>query len=320
MTSLMSRLVLLGLAVAPTLGAQSAATIAARVAGAADGEVRMTYTARPDACGDGGESISFGDSFRVSDSREWNGASSGSGCVHGPARVALTVRDHQVIAVHPHVAGRWPAGDAVLDLGTVPAAQAAAYFVSLASKVPERRPQRGSLLAAVLADSAAIAPDLQRLARDGSVPAVSALGMLEEKGVPALMDVARSGNENVRKSAVFWLGQSDEPPARAVVRSVIDDARETVAVRRAAIFAYGQRTSGASVADLVSLYDHLREPRLREHVIFVLSQRDEESATDALMDIARRDDDRAMRSKAFFWLAQKNDPRVAKMITDIVTH
>jgi hypothetical protein len=38
------------------------------------------------------------------------------------------------------------------------------------------------------------------------------------------------------------------------------------------------------------------------------------------MNIARSDEDRAMRRKALFWLAQKNDPRVTKMIADIVLH
>jgi HEAT repeat protein len=74
------------------------------------------------------------------------------------------------------------------------------------------------------------------------------------------------------------------------------------------------------VADIVSLYRSVEEPRLKEHVIFVLSQRDDDTAVDALMNIARNDENRAMRGKALFWLAQKNDPRVAKMIADIVTH
>jgi len=76
----------------------------------------------------------------------------------------------------------------------------------------------------------------------------------------------------------------------------------------------------ARVADIVSLYRRVQDPRLREHVIFVLSQRDEEPAVDALMNIARNDESRAMRGKALFWLAQKNDPRVTKMIADIVLH
>ena len=310
----------LTLAIVPALGAQSSSTIAARVASAPDGEVRMAYASRPDACGDGGSNISFGHSSSSGSTRAFDGWSGSSRCLHGPARVALTVRDHQVVAVQPHIGGAWSSAAAAIDLGTVPSAQAAAFFVSLAPKLPAKKPQRSALLAAVLADSAAIAPDLQRLARDGSVPAVSALGMLEEEGVPALMDVARSGNEEVRKSAVFWLGQSDEPRARAVVRSVIDDEKETTAVRRSAIFAYGQQRNGSTVPELVTMYRGLSDPKLREHLIFVLSQREEPSATDALIDIARSDESRAMRSKAFFWLAQKDDPRVAKMIADIVTH
>ena len=87
-------------------------------------------------------------------------------------------------------------------------------------------------------------------------------------------------------------------------------------VRRKAVFWAGQ--GRASVADLKSLYSGASEPRLREHVIFVLSQKSEEAATTALIDIARSDADREMRRKALFWLAQKDDPRVTKLITDMV--
>jgi hypothetical protein len=38
------------------------------------------------------------------------------------------------------------------------------------------------------------------------------------------------------------------------------------------------------------------------------------------MSIAREDPDREMRKKALFWLGQKNDPRVTKLITDMVLH
>jgi len=433
MTRFRACLGLFAIAAAPSLGAQSAATIAARVAGAPDGEVRMTYASRPDACGDGRDGIALGHSFYTSSTMESYGSWSGFNCTHGPARVALTVRDHQVVAVHPYIGGRWSGNGAVLDLGSVPAAQAASYFLSLASKLPAPS-HRNPLLAAVLADSTNVAPDLLRIARDESVSirtrrravnfvglvgdrsvvaplvelarqpassanaddagpgdglqaaATGALAMLkDDAGVPALMDLARNGGESVRKAAVFWLGQSDAPQARALVRSVIDNGRETDAVRGSAIFALGQGENETSddaaflrsafdrlesprlkdrilmvvsqgddaegprwlldrarderqplevrrkavfwagqghapVADIVSLYRSVQEPRLREHVIFVLSQRDEESAVDALMNIARNDESRAMRSKALFWLAQKNDPRVTKMIADIVLH
>ena len=112
MTSFRKSLVLLAIAVAPSLGAQSAATVAARVASAPDGEVRMTYASRPDACGDGRDGIALGHSFYTSSSMESYGSWSGFDCMHGPARVALTVRDHQVVAVRPYIGGRWSGGGA----------------------------------------------------------------------------------------------------------------------------------------------------------------------------------------------------------------
>lgn len=309
-------LALLTIAVAPMLGAQSASSIAARVAGAPDGEVRMSYASRPDACGDGKGMINLGGHQRVTVSADSRDSWAGFNCIHGPARVALTVRNHQVIGVRTRVGGSWPAGGAALDIGTVPAREAAAYFISLAPRLSDSG--HNPLFAAVLADSADIAPDLLRLARDGSRSAVGALAMLDDDaGLTGLMELARKGSESVRKSAVFWLGQSDEPRALALVRTVIDDEHETIAVRKSAIFAFGQ--GKAPVPDLVSMYRRLQEPKLREQAIFALAQRDEDAAADALMNIARSDESRPMRGKALFWLAQKDDPRVAKLIAEIVS-
>jgi HEAT repeat protein len=94
------------------------------------------------------------------------------------------------------------------------------------------------------------------------------------------------------------------------------DAQQDMEVRRKAVFWAGQ--GRATVADLTALYASVQEARLREHLIFVLSQKQEEAATTALMSIAKSDPDREMRKKALFWLAQKDDPRVTKMITDLV--
>jgi len=214
--------------------------------------------------------------------------------------------------------------------------------------------------------------------------ATGALGMIPDgAGVPALMELAKNGSPTVRKAAVFWVGQRDEPNARALVRTIAGDERESEAIRGAAIFALGngestttqdeaflrslfgrltseklkdrvlmavsQRESGdggrwllaqardagqpmevrrkavfwagqghVAVADINALYANTSEHRLREHIIFVLSQRHEEAATTKLISIAREDPDREMRKKALFWLAQKDDPRVTKLITDMV--
>jgi HEAT repeat protein len=427
---------LVAVALAPSLGAQSDGSIARRVADAPDGEVRMTYASRSDACGDGRDLVGIGSTWRISDRMESHGRWSGTTtCVPGPARVALTVRGREVVGVRAHVGGAWSASQGrVLDLGRVPAAEAAAYMMTLVTRVGGRS-SSNPMLAAALADSVRLAPDMLRLARNGALArdtrrralhwagslgdettvaplvaiaqgeggggrddrddvgpgdglhaaATGALSMIPNgAGVPALMELVRRGPAEARKAAVFWLGQRDEPQARALVRSIAADDRESEQLRGAAIFALGSSDAttasdgaflralfpklqsdrlkdrvlmavsqgetadgarwllaqarderqpvevrrkavfwagqgNARVSDLVALYREAREARFREHVIFVLSQRDDDEAVDALLAIARADADRAMRAKALFWLAQKDDPRVTKLITDLVT-
>jgi HEAT repeat protein len=158
--------------------------------------------------------------------------------------------------------------------------------------------------------------------------------------------------DNVRRAAIFALSQGESASSAdfAFLRSLFDgvsserlkdqvlfavsqhegwngnrwlldqarDESQPMEIRRKAVFWAGQ--GHASVADISALYKSAKDQRLREHVIFVLSQRDEEAATTQLISIARDDPDREMRKKALFWLGQKNDPRVTKLITDMVLH
>ena len=215
--------------------------------------------------------------------------------------------------------------------------------------------------------------------------AVAALSTLDgDVGVPALIDLARTGSVGTRRNAAFWLGQTADPRAHRMLHSMIEDTKEESRVRSHAIFSlsHGDETPASEfaylrsiyprldddklkeavfqgmmedgttggrwllierardsnessklrksalfwagqreatpTADLLSVYRSADDMGLREHAIFVLSQRQDEAATDALIRIAREDKDTRMRSKALFWLAQKKDPRVTKLITDMV--
>ena len=216
--------------------------------------------------------------------------------------------------------------------------------------------------------------------------AVAALSFVQNgAGVPALIDLARAGTTAVRRSAVFWLGQSGDPRAFAVLHTIIENPNESEGVRARAIFSLShgdstppreyaylrdqfgrlpstrlreailmgmaqsdptgpqwllQRASDRAESvelrkkalfwagqadatltkDLVAYYQRTTEPELREHALFVLSQRDDEAALNELLRIAQSDSDKRMRSRAMFWLAQKDDPRVAKLISDRVSH
>jgi len=69
----------------------------------------------------------------------------------------------------------------------------------------------------------------------------------------------------------------------------------------------------------VGLYDRMRDADLKEHLIFILSQRMREpAAMDKIIDIARHDSNPRMREKALFWLGQSRDPRALQVIRDVI--
>ena len=216
--------------------------------------------------------------------------------------------------------------------------------------------------------------------KDLGTTAMAALAEMENNiGVPAIIDLSRTGSTAMRSAAVFWLGQTGDPRAFATLHSVIENTREDDRVRAHAVFSLGQgaekdpsqirylqsiyprasnrmkeqifltmgQKSGGSdwllekardksdpmdvrekalfwagqnkdtpTRDLAQFYRSADERQLKEHAIFVLSQRDDEAAFNELMRIAQSDSDRSMRAKALFWLGQKDDPRVAKLIAD----
>jgi hypothetical protein len=198
-------------------------------------------------------------------------------------------------------------------------------------------------------------PALIDLARNGtSGTRGAAVFWLGQTGDPrafaALHSVIENAREDerIRAHAIFSLSQGDRPPEFAYLRSVyprftsdrlkesvfqamgqdqstgsswlIDRARdngEPLKLRKTALFWAGQ-SKNTPTKDLVAVYRAASEPSLREHAIFVLSQRDDEAALNELMRIAREDSDRQMRSRALFWLGQKDDPRVTKLIGDRV--
>jgi HEAT repeat protein len=71
-----------------------------------------------------------------------------------------------------------------------------------------------------------------------------------------------------------------------------------------------RRSGGVSTAALSALYPRLTDRELKEHLIFVLSQKHDSDAVTRMIQIARSDPDRELRKKAIFWLGQSNDPRV----------
>ena len=124
----------------------------------------------------------------------------------------------------------------------------------------------------------------------------------------------RLTSRKMREQVLMAMGQ-DESNGSAWLIAKARDSREPMETRRTALFWAGQRDL-TPTQDLVGVYRSASEESLKEHTLFVLSQRSDEAALTELMRIAQDDSDKRMRAKAMFWLGQKDDPRVTKFIAD----
>ncbi|HJQ18843.1 MAG TPA: HEAT repeat domain-containing protein [Gemmatimonadaceae bacterium] len=124
-------------------------------------------------------------------------------------------------------------------------------------------------------------------------------------------------NEDLRKKVLFSLSQMKGFGNDRWLLAVATDTTNSEEVRGHALWTAGQ--NGVAGSELAAMYDRLRDDEVKEKLIWVLSESDDAAATDKLVDIAQKDPNREMRKKALFWLGQKNDPRVRKILTDILT-
>ncbi|MEO8635143.1 MAG: HEAT repeat domain-containing protein [Gemmatimonadales bacterium] len=231
-----------------SLAAQS---LESRVGGVKDGAVRFEFAARPGVCGDGDHSISYHDG---NNQGEWEGR-----CAGGPVRVVVTRAAGRTTALRTYVGGRWRR-TATLDLGTVGAAEASRWLIALAERnepaaddaiLPatladsvvtwpsllriarndgiRREARKSAVFWLGQAAGDAATRGLDSLVGDESADreiresAVFALSQRPEgEGVPVLVRLARSDRDpEIRRKAIFWLGQSEAPAALALFEELL---------------------------------------------------------------------------------------------------
>ena len=243
-------LILLGASMV-TGSSLSAQSLASRISRVDDGVVRFSYASRPDVCGDGVNSIRFNDGQRIIENGDGDRdcpCDYGPVRVTLTVRNGTVTRLRTTVGSRTRAA---PAD--LVDLGTVSTREAAAYLLEVAQKAggnaggeaifaltladsitpwPDllrlarnndvRQDTRKSAvfwLGQAAGDAAT--KDLAELAEDERgdqeirESAVFALSQLrDDQGVPALIRIARTNKDpEIRRKALFWLGQSDDPRA-----------------------------------------------------------------------------------------------------------
>ena len=196
------------------------------------------------------------DHYSDADHNDWD-----MPCDSGPVRVVLTKRGATITDLRVYVGGEWRPGTTATDLGTVSTKDAATYLLSLAAKDESRAGEKAifpavladsvtiwpDLLKIAKADNVsrkvrrsavfwlgqaagdAATRGLTDLVDDGSADhevretAVFALSQRpRDEGVPALIRIARQNKDpDLRRKAIFWLGQSDDPRALSLFEELL---------------------------------------------------------------------------------------------------
>lgn len=262
----------LPIAAALWLGAAAAAPaqrLAARIAAAPDGDVRLAYASRPDVLGNGRNVIQWNcrrgncrqqvdGNFSDVNEDDWRTA-----CDTGPVRLTLRVRGGRVTALRAVVGGTWRPRTDVTDIGRVGAAEAARYLLTLARQAGGDVGDK-AVFAATLADSATTWPELLRLARDPNVPGAT------------------------RRSAVFWVSQVAEEAATRGLDSLAGDRAVDRDVREQAVFALSQRPREEGVPALIRIARSHGDPEIRRRAIFWLGQSNDPRALQLFEELLTR--------------------------------
>ena len=128
---------------------------------------------------------------------------------------------------------------------------------------------------------------------------------------------SRLSNEDLKDKVLFSLSQQRGAGNEQWLMNIALNPKEDIDLRKQALFLAGQ--SGVAISELSKLYDRMGDSEMREHIIFVLSQRQRDpAAMDKLFDIARNEKDPELRKKAIFWLGQSRDPRVQQFLIDLI--
>lgn len=249
---------------APTVsGAQS---IASRVTAIQNGSVEMTIPSRSGVCGDDKDILGYRRTLYIWPSIESHGTWSGVNCVPGPLRVRLTLNGGAITAIRTHAGdGRKASSKATVNLGAVPAVEAAEYFLSLASRL-EGRAGKDAIIPAVLAEDVKILPALSRIGRDANRP------------------------KETRHQAIRWIGELAEDGALAVLYDLAGNGEQGMSIREHALMGLAFLPDGEGVPSLIRIARSSPDRKLREKGIFWLSQADDVGARRTLRQMASSND------------------------------
>lgn len=172
---------------------------------------------------------------------------------------------------------------------------------------------------------AAAAPALERMvesSRPANVrkPAVFWIGQNGgDRSVETLKRLlADDPDHDVRESAIFALSCCDMPGAlEALVHTARED--DDPGIRSNALFWLANKAGAKSENAIADAAKDDPDAHVKEQAVFALSQLPKERGVPLLIDVARTNRSAEIRKNAIFWLGQSDDPRALDFFEELLT-
>jgi hypothetical protein len=126
-----------------------------------------------------------------------------------------------------------------------------------------------------------------------------------------------SSTRRVANGALTALAMHQEP---AALDRLLLTARDgaTPQLRGQALFWLAQRAGEKAVGAISAAIENDPETEVKKRAVFALSQLPKDEGVPRLIEVARGNNNPAVRRQAMFWLGQSRDPRAVKFFQDIL--
>lgn len=236
-----------------------------------------------------------------------------------------------LVRVAQHKAGkiRTSAAECSIDAGGLPfywlTGVGASESIALLERLVAENQSHGGIAAIALHNDPSADAALDRLVKPDQPEEVRRqaafwLGSARGRhGYETLVRMLREDpSDRVREHAIFALTVSKEPEAiNAIIQSAHND--KSPRVRGQALFWLAQRASHQIAASVIAAAI-ARDPEteVKRRAVFALTQIPKGDGVPLLIQVARTNQNPAVRKQAMFWLGQSKDPRALKFFEDLL--
>jgi len=213
--------------------------------------------------------------------------------------------------------------NAIFWLSQVPGDETLAILEEVVTTAEDDEERTNALFALQEHDSDRAAEILRDVARDRNQPEEvreNAIFWIGQRGgrseIEFLMQLYDDLDADLRENVLFSISESDHDDAGEWLVRIAGDEDEDIELRKTALFWLGQNHD-LPIAQIMAFYEGA-DREMKEQVIFLLSNRGGKEALHELVKIVRNERDTELRSNAVFWIGQFDDPEAEAVLLEII--